>query len=317
MTPATAARDAVDGVLLLDKPRGLTSQQAVARTKRLLNARKAGHTGTLDPLADGLLPIGFGEATKFSQFLLDADKRYLATLHLGAVTTTGDAEGEIIRERPVAVTRAQIAAVLPRFVGPQQQVPPMHAAIKIDGKPLYVYARAGEIVARESRSIVINDIQLVDFFDKNIKISISCSKGTYIRVLAEDIGAALGCGAHLAALTREAAGGLDLADTVSMDDLEAMTLPRRLQCLLPVDTFAASLGRLDLAAEDQRRLVTGLPVDMGSTVPDGLRRLYGPSSAFFGIGEVLTGVLRARRLLTQPVPAATGQNGLSNPVVTG
>lgn len=317
MTPAAAARDAVDGVLLFNKPRGLTSQQAVARAKRLLNARKAGHTGTLDPLADGLLPIGFGEATKFSQFLLDADKRYLATLHLGIVTTTGDAEGEIIQTQPVTVTLAQIAAALPRFVGPQQQIPPMHAAIKVDGKPLYAYARAGEVIAREPRSIVINGIQLIDFIDKNIKIRISCSKGTYVRVLAESIGAALGCGAHLVALTREAAGGLDLADTVSMDDLEAMTLSQRLKCLLPVDTFAASLERLDLAAGDQHRLVTGLQVDTGSAVPDGLCRLYGPSGAFFGIGEVIKGTLRARRLLTQPVPMAMDQNGLSNPVVTG
>lgn len=317
MTPATAARNAVDGVLLLDKPRGLTSQQAVARAKRLLNARKAGHTGTLDPLADGLLPIGFGEAAKFSQFLLDADKRYLATLRLGAVTTTGDAEGEVIQQRPVAVTLAQITATLPQFIGPQQQIPPMHAAIKVDGKPLYAYARAGEIIVREPRSITINDMQFIDFIDKNIKIRISCSKGTYIRVLAEDIGAALGCGAHLVALTREAAGGLDLANTVSMGGLEAMTLPQRLECLLPVDTFAAGLPRLDLAGEDQRRLITGQRVDLGAAAVIGLRRLYGPSGVFFGIGEVAAGTLVARRLLTQSAPVVVGQNGLSNPVVTG
>lgn len=317
MKPAAAARDAVDGVLLLDKPRGLTSQQAVARVKRLLNARKAGHTGTLDPLADGLLPIGLGEATKFSQFLLEADKRYLATLRLGAVTSTGDAEGEIIQELPVAVTPAQITTVLPRFTGPQQQIPPMHAAIKVDGKPLYAYARAGETIVREPRSIIINSIQLIDFIDKDIKLRVSCSKGTYIRVLAEDIGAALGCGAHLSGLTREAAGGLDLANTVSMDDLEAMTLPQRLECLLPADTFAAGLPRFDVAEEDQRRLVTGQRVDLGVTAATGLCRLYGPSGAFIGIGEVAAGTLLARRLLTQPAPAVQSQNGLSNPVVTG
>jgi tRNA pseudouridine55 synthase len=289
----------------------------VARVKRLLNARKAGHTGTLDPLADGLLPIGLGEATKFSQFLLDADKRYLATLRLGAVTTTGDAEGEIIRELPVAVTLAQITALLPRFTGPQQQIPPMHAAIKVDGKPLYVYARAGETIAREPRSIIINDIQVIDFNDKNIKLRISCSKGTYIRVLAEDMGAALGCGAHLTALTREAAGGLDLANTVSMDDLEAMTLPQRLERLLPLDTFAAGLPRLDLSAENQRRLVTGQQVKLGGAEVPGLSRLYGPSGAFFGIGEVAAEALLARRLLTQPAPVVARQNDLSNPVVTG
>lgn len=313
MKPAAAARNAVDGVLLLDKPRGLTSQQAVARAKRLFNARKAGHTGTLDPLADGLLPIGFGEATKFSQFLLDADKRYLATLRLGVVTTTGDAEGEITQERPVVVTLSQISEVLPRFAGPQQQIPPMHAAIKVDGKPLYAYARAGETIAREPRSIIINNIQLIDFNKENLKIRVSCSKGTYIRVLAEDIGAALGCGAHLTALTREAAGGLDLANTVSMEGLDAMTPPQRLECLLPMDTFAANLTRLDLTAEDKRRLVTGQQVNLGNAALAGLRRLYEPSGAFFGIGEAVAGTLLARRLLTQPVPVATDQNGLSNP----
>lgn len=317
MKPAAAARNAVDGVLLLDKPRGLTSQQAVSRAKRLFNARKAGHTGTLDPLADGLLPIGFGEATKFSQFLLDADKRYLATLRLGATTTTGDAEGEVIKEMPVAVNPAQLSAMLPRFIGPQRQIPPMHAAIKVDGKPLYAYARAGETIVREPRSIIINEIQLLDFIDKILKFRVSCSKGTYIRVLAEDIGAALGCGAHLVALTREAAGGLDLADTVSMGDLEAMTLPQRMERLLPADTFALSLPRLDLSAEDQRRLITGQRVELGEAAAAGLFRLYGASGVFFGIGEVAAGMLLARRLLTQLAPVAAGQNGLSNPVVTG
>ncbi len=316
MKPAAAARNAVDGVLLLNKPRGLTSQQAVARIKRLFNARKAGHTGTLDPLADGLLPIGLGEATKFSQFLLDADKGYLATLRLGTTTTTGDAEGKVIKELPVAVTLTQLSAVLPRFTGPQQQIPPMHAAIKVDGKPLYAYARAGETITREPRPIIINNIKLLDFIDKNIRLRVSCSKGTYIRVLAEDIGNVLGCGAHLVALTREAAGGLDLANTVSMDDLEAMTLPQRLERLLPADTFALSLPRLELSAEDQRRLTTGQRVEAVAVIA-ALYRLYGPSGAFFGIGEVAAGTLLARRLLTQLAPVMPGQNGLSNPVVTG
>lgn len=316
MKPAAAARNAVDGVLLLDKPRGLTSQQAVSRAKRLLNARKAGHTGTLDPLADGLLPIGFGEATKFSQFLLDADKAYLATLRLGITTTTGDAEGEVIQERPVAVTLEQLSAVLPRFIGQQQQIPPMHAAIKVDGKPLYAYARAGETIAREPRSIIINNIQVIDFNDNNLKLRISCSKGTYIRVLAEDIGSALACGAHLTALTREIAGGLALTNAVSMDGLEAMSLPQRLERLLPADTFALSLPRFDLDAGDLRRLSTGQQVGLGAATTDRLCRLYGPSGAFFGIGEVAAGILTARRLLTQQPPLILNQNGLSNPVVT-
>ncbi len=311
------ARNAVDGVLLLDKPRGLTSQQAVSRAKRLFQARKAGHTGTLDPLADGLLPIGLGEATKFSQFLLDADKRYRATLCLGAVTTTGDAEGDIIREQPVAVTLSQVSAVLPRFVGPLQQIPPMHAAIKVAGKPLYAYARAGETLVREPRSIIINDIQIIDLIDKILTLRVSCSKGTYIRVLAEDIGAALGCGAHLTALTREGAGLLDLANAVSIADLEGMTMPQRMERLLPLETFAAGLRRCDVAADEERRIFTGQKVDLEATAEPGPCRLYGPGGGFFGIGEVEAGTLVARRLVSQPAPTVPGQNGLSNPVVTG
>lgn len=310
-------RNVVDGVLLLNKPRGLTSQQAVSRAKRLFQARKAGHTGTLDPLADGLLPIGLGEATKFSQFLLDADKRYRATLRLGVVTTTGDAEGDIINEQPVAVTLSQVTAVLQRFVGPLQQVPPMHAAIKVAGKPLYAYARAGETITRESRSIIIKNIQLIDFIDKNMTLRVSCSKGTYIRVLAEDIGAALGCGAHLIALTREGAGPLDLANTVSIADLEAMTMPHRLERLLPLETFAAGLRRHDVTADDERRISNGQQVVLGAAAVPGLCRLYGAAGVFFGIGEAAAGMLVARRLVTRPAPAVPGQNGLSNPVVTG
>lgn len=314
---AVPNRAVVDGVLLLNKPRGLTSQQAVSRAKRLFQARKAGHTGTLDPLADGLLPIGLGEATKFSQFLLDADKRYRATLCLGIVTTTGDAEGDIISEQPVAVTLPQVTAVLQRFVGSLQQVPPMHAAIKVAGKPLYAYARAGQTLTREPRSIVINDIQLIDFIDKNLVLRVSCSKGTYIRVLAEDIGAALGCGAHLTALTREGAGPLDLANSVSIADLEGMTMPHRLERLLPLETFAAGLRRQDVTADDERRIFSGQRVDFGGGAVPGLCRLYGAAGVFFGIGEVAAGILTARRLVTQPVPMVAGQNGLSNPVVTG
>lgn len=317
MKPAGAARNAVDGVLLLNKPRGLTSQQAVASAKRLLLARKAGHTGTLDPLADGLLPIGFGEATKFSQFLLDADKRYLAMLRLGMVTSTGDAEGEILSERPVAVTPAQVSDVMQRFIGPQQQIPPMHAAIKINGKPLYAYARAGETIVREPRFIIINELQIIDFKEYIIVIRVSCSKGTYIRVLAEDIGAALGCGAHLTALTREGAGSLDLRNAVSLVDLEAMSVGLRLERLLPVETFAAGLDRLDVPLDAERRIKSGQPVIMGDAMASGLRRLYGAGGVFFGIGEVAEGTLVARRLVTQPPAASLGQNGLSNPMVTG
>lgn len=316
MTSAAAVREAVDGVLLLDKPRGLTSQQAVARAKWLFNARKAGHTGTLDPMADGLLPIGFGEASKFSQFLLDADKRYLAILQLGVTTTTGDAEGEITGESPLAVTRAQIDRTVQGFLGQQQQQPPMHAAIKVGGKPLYAYARAGVTVERKTRFIVINSIQVIDFKDKYLKIRVSCSKGTYIRVLAEDMGRILGCGAHLTALTREGAGNLNLEQAVSMTELEAMSLPQRLEKMLPVDTFAAGLPRLDLAADLERRLLMGQRVDLGQPGPSGLHRLYGAGGDFFGVGELASGTLLARRLLARAAAAVSGPNSLSNPVVT-
>jgi tRNA pseudouridine55 synthase len=317
VTAAAAGREAVDGVLLLDKPRGLTSQQAVARAKWLFNARKAGHTGTLDPMADGLLPIGFGEATKFSQFLLDADKRYLATLRLGVSTTTGDAEGEVTGESVVAVTRAQIDEVVQGFTGPQRQLPPMHAAIKVGGKPLYAYARAGVTIERETRSIVIKSIQVIDYKDDFLIIRVSCSKGTYIRVLAEDIGSALGCGAHLTALTREAAGNLGLDQAVSLAELEAMSLPQRLDKMRPVDTFAAGLPRLDVAVDQERRLLMGQVANIGEPGSSGLHRLYGAGGDFFGVGELTAGVLLARRLLARAAAAVSGPtNSLSNPAVT-
>lgn len=312
MTPAVA-REAIDGVLLLDKPRGLTSQQAVSRVKRLFQAKKAGHTGTLDPLADGLLPIGFGEATKFSQFLLDADKTYRATLCLGVTTSTGDAEGEIVAQRPVAVNEAQIAAAVQRFIGAIQQIPPMHAAIKVQGKPLYAYARSGQTVEREPRSITINELQVIDFKENKIDFRVSCSKGTYIRVLAEDIGAALGCGAHLTALTREQAGAFTLSEAVSLDALENLTLPQRRERLLPPDTFATSLDPMDVSPEDERRLISGQQVMLGAAVAPGLCRLYGSTGGFLGVGEVTAGVLVARRLVAQHF----GEVGLNNPVVTG
>lgn len=315
MNAVTAQRRVVDGVLLLNKPRGLTSQQAVARVKRLYNARKAGHTGTLDPMADGLLPIGLGEATKFSRFLLDADKQYVATLRLGVTTTTGDAEGEVLREQPVAVTAADLPAVLARFGGEQLQTPPMHSALKVAGKPLYAYARAGVVLERAARTIFINELQLVDFNEVFVTLRVICSKGTYVRVLAEDIGAALGCGAHLVALTREAAGGFNLAQAVSLDALAALPIAGRESRLLPVDAFAGSLPRLDLDAAGALRLVRGQAVAAAPAAP-GLYRLYDASGGFLGIGENNAEALQAQRLVGQSLAAAS-PNGLSNPAVTG
>ncbi len=315
MNAGAAERRVVDGVLLLNKPRGLTSQQAVARAKRFYNARKGGHTGTLDPMADGLLPIGFGEATKFSRFLLDADKQYLARLCLGVTTTTGDAEGEVLRQQPVAVAVTDLPAVLARFVGEQTQMPPMHSALKVAGKPLYAYAREGVTLERKVRAISIKSIQLIDFNKYFLTIRVMCSKGTYIRVLAEDIGAALGCGAHLAALTREVAGGFTLADAITLDDLEGLAPDGRMARLLPVDAFAGSLPRLDLDAATTLRLISGQLVTAAPAAP-GLYRLYGPAGGFLGIAENGAAALQAQRLIAQSAAAAS-PNGLSNPVVTG
>jgi len=316
VTAVRSARYDIDGVLLLNKPRGLSSQQAVAQVKRLYAARKAGHTGTLDPMADGLLPIGLGEATKFSQFVLDSDKGYLATLRLGATTTTGDAEGDILQELPVAVSFAAVATVLRSLTGAQVQTPPMHSAVKIGGKPLYAYARAGEVVERKARAIRIDDIQLVDLKEKTLVIRVLCSKGTYIRVLAEDIGAALGCGAHLVGLTRELAGPFELASAVSIDDLESMDMQLRMARLLQPDIFASSLLCLELETAAQRRINSGQVVEMPGTSP-GLYRLYGVAGVFIGIGEIVAGELRARRLLSQLQSLPHNPEGLSKPVVTG
>jgi tRNA pseudouridine55 synthase len=313
VSTARVERRDVHGVLLLDKPQGLTSQQAVSRVKRLFAARKAGHTGTLDPMATGLLPVGFGEATKFTQFLLDADKGYLAALQLGVTTTTGDAEGEPLEQRPVSVTDEAVRAVLRSFVGARAQTPPMHSALKVDGRPLYAYARAGVTIERQSRNILIESLQLIDFKENILKIRVLCSKGTYIRVLAEEIGAALGCGAHLVALTRESAGGFTLAGAVSCEFLENLPMAERMNRLLPIEAFANGLERIALDPEQARRIVTGQTVRQAG-LTSGLYRLYGPENGFLGVGEAEQGALRARRLVRTGLDQ---ENCLSNPSLTG
>lgn len=317
MTAVAVPRGIVNGVLLLDKPRGLTSQQAVAHVKRIYQARKAGHTGTLDPMADGLLPIGLGEATKFSQFLLEADKQYLATLQLGTTTTTGDAEGDTVSRRAVQIRLDDVQETLVRFVGLQAQVPPMHSALKVAGKPLYVYARAGVSIEREPRVISIKSIQLIDLIDKYMSIRVLCSKGTYIRTLAEDIGAAIGCGAHLSALTRERAGGFSLRDAISLDALAALAPGRRGDRLLPVDVFAISLPRHELDATSAGLLINGRRIASAVLPETGVYRLYSPAGTFLGIGEVRDAVLQARRLIGQTGNADGSPNGLSNQLVSG
>ena len=258
-------RDLVDGVLLLDKPVGLSSNDALIRAKRVLNAKKAGHTGTLDPFATGLLPLCFGEATKFSQDLLEADKTYEATVHLGIMTNTGDTEGDAIETQPdgvvEAVTEAQIEAALARFRGPILQVPPMYSALKRDGKAYYEYARAGITLEREARPVTIHDLEFMAYDAPFLKIRVTCSKGTYVRVLGEDIGAALGCGAHLNALRRTQVGPLTIDGMITMEALQAHAEP--LTLLAPVDALLSSFPALELTAELAVRFLQGQRLALG------------------------------------------------------
>lgn len=292
--------DAVDGVLLLDKPGGITSNLALQKARRLLNAAKAGHTGTLDPIATGLLPLAFGEATKFSADLLEADKEYEATLALGVRTTTADAEGEVVETRPVAVTRAQLEAVLAGFTGTIEQTPPMHSALKRDGRPLYDYARRGIEIERAPRSVRIERLVLLAFDGAAARVVVECSKGTYVRTLAEDIGAALGCGAHLAALRRTRVGDLTLERAVTLAVLEVMPAAVRREWLLPVDALLRDLPRIDLGDRQAALFAHGGQLDVG-VLPEGpgRRRVYGPDERLLGLAELdERGVLNPRRLIS-------------------
>lgn len=259
--PPKKPRDLVDGVLLLDKPVGLSSNDALIKAKRVMNAKKAGHTGTLDPFATGLLPLCFGEATKFSQDLLESDKTYDATVHLGIMTTTGDTEGEAIETLPVDVTIEQIQAALARFRGPILQVPPMYSALKRDGKALYEYAREGITLEREARPVTIHGLELLSYEAPMLKIRVTCSKGTYVRVLGEDIGAALGCGAHLNALRRIQVGALTAETMITIDDLQAHAEP--LSLLAPVDALLSSFPAVELTPELAKRFLNGQRLALG------------------------------------------------------
>lgn len=275
--PAKKPRDLVNGVLLLDKPVGFSSNDALIKAKRVLNAKKAGHTGTLDPFATGLLPLCFGEATKFSQDLLESDKTYLATVHLGITTTTGDTEGEAVETKPVDVTLDQIEAALARYRGPILQTPPMYSALKRDGKALYEYAREGIVLEREARPVTIHSLTLVAYDGPFLKIAVTCSKGTYVRVLGEDIGAALGCGAHLNALRRTEVGPLTIEGMITLDDLLAH--PDPLSLLQPVDALLSSFPALELTPELARRFLQGQRLALGKediVVPEqqGRVRIY-------------------------------------------
>ncbi|MBC3934521.1 tRNA pseudouridine(55) synthase TruB [Undibacterium sp. CY7W] len=266
--PKKRTRLPVHGVLLLDKPVGFSSNDALIKTKRLLNAIKAGHTGTLDPFATGLLPLCFGEATKFSQDLLEADKTYITVVHLGITTTTGDTEGEQLEQRAVDVSIEQIRAVLAQFTGPIQQVPPMYSALKRDGKPLYEYARAGVTLEREARAVVIHALELLDYSAPMMTLRVKCSKGTYVRVLGEDIGAALGCGAHLQALRRIQVGHLQLEKSITIESIEAMPEAARLELLDPVDALLSSFPAITLDEALSVRFLHGQRLALAKLMPD-------------------------------------------------
>lgn len=291
----------LDGVLLFDKPLELSSNLALQKVRRLFRAEKAGHTGTLDPLATGLLPICFGEATKFSTALLDADKTYRATLRLGQTTTTGDAEGEILEERPVDIEPTQPEAVLARFRGLIRQLPPMHSALKHQGRPLYEYIRKGETVERESREVTIHALELERFEGCEMDISVRCSKGTYVRTLAEDIGEALGCGAHLIGLRRTVIAHFDLHDAYTLQQLEAMGEAERMACLLPIESLMPETPRLVLDAVQIDRLAKGQRLALDTGLPDGRVVLTGPE------GFVGTGALQGRRLAPERLLSRVAQ----------
>jgi tRNA pseudouridine55 synthase len=292
-------RRPVHGVLLLDKPLGLSSNDALQKAKWLLRAQKAGHTGSLDPLATGVLPLCFGAATKFSQLHLDADKTYEAVALLGLRTATGDSEGEVIETRDVpAIPPERLAQVQARFTGPITQVPPMHSALKKDGKALYEYARAGVEVEREPRHVTVFDLRLSLLAPDRLNIVAKVSKGTYIRTLGEDIGQALGCGAHLAALRRIATGPFDIAACITLQELEALPESDRGARLLPVEALLAGHTRVTLGPEDSGRFLSGMR-RRGSWRDTERAAVFGDApSTLLGTAHVKAGELIPSRLLS-------------------
>ena len=299
----------VDGVLLLDKPSGITSNLALQKARRLLAAAKAGHTGTLDPLASGLLPLTFGEATKFSADLLDAAKTYEARITLGATTSTGDAEGAVTATSLVDVSSEQVAAALRQLSGPIDQIPPMFSALKRDGRALYAYARAGLNVTRAPRQVTIHRLELLAFGGTHLRILVECSKGTYVRVLAEDIGRLLGCGAHLAALHRTRVGDLRVERATSLVALEALAPEQRRALLLPLDSLIGKLPRVELDAKLADRFSHGQRLALGPGNPSGRVRVLGPHARLLGVAQIDEhGLLAPHRLVQQPTDQNESQS---------
>ena len=295
-------RRLLDGVLLLDKPLGLSSNDALIRAKKIYLAKKAGHTGTLDPLATGLLPLCFGEATKFSQDLLEADKTYEATMRLGVRTTTGDAEGEALQTRDVTCDEAAIHAAMAHFRGEIAQVPPMYSALKRDGKPLYEYARAGQTVEREARNVTIHALDLIACALPDVTFRVTCSKGTYVRTLAEDIGETLGCGAHLVALRRTGVGVLTLEHAVTLDTLAEAAPAERDSWLQPVDALLSTFPAVYLDADATRRFTQGQRLKLSDIADapaeaDRVRVYALDDKRLLGVARAGEGVLAPERLV--------------------
>lgn len=276
----------ISGVLLLDKPLGYSSNQALQKVKWLFQAAKAGHTGTLDPLATGVLPICLGEATKFAQTITDADKTYIAEIQFGVTTTTGDAEGEVLQTKLAHFTQQQLAAVCQQMTGEIEQMPPMYSALKHEGKPLYEYARAGIEVQRKKRKVMIHEVAITTFEQSKARIQVTCSKGTYIRTLAEDIGAALGCGGHLTGLRRTETAGYEIVKTSTIDQLESMSLEARDALLLPVDTMLHALPKVVLDKDSAFYLLQGQAVWLPGKIPDSFLRVYEEDGRFLGMGQL-------------------------------
>lgn len=303
-TPVKKPRIDLDGVLLLDKPVGLSSNDALRKAKRLLNVKKAGHTGTLDPFATGLLPLCFGEATKFSQDLLEADKVYDTVVHLGICTSTGDTEGDVTATHDVHVSREQIDDVLKQFQGDIQQVPPMHSALKRDGKPLYEYARAGITLEREARKVTIHAMECLDYQAPFLTLRVKCSKGTYIRVLGEDIGKALGCGAHLQALRRIQVGHLTLEHAHRLEEIEQLPETNRATVVDAPDSLLSTFPEVVLTEELAQRFLHGQRLPMraeGMPLPQTecrVRVYRGMDKRLLGTGIMTSfGVLAPERVI--------------------
>lgn len=292
------------GLFLLDKARGVSSNRALQQVRRLFGMVKAGHTGTLDPLATGLLPICMGEATKFSGFLLDSVKAYRTTVRFGVTTSTGDAEGDVLEERPISFSEDELNHALAALTGEVEQVPPMYSALKRDGKPLYAYARAGANLVREPRRVTISSMTLLGFDGVSAELAIECSKGTYVRTIATDLGARLGCGAYLTELRRTGTGPLRIDDAYTLEAVAAMADPERRRCVAPLEVLIAALPRVQLCEDDAHRLRCGLPVTTQLEASEETVALFSPGERFIGIGSWNEeGELRAKRLLAHS-PAA-------------